>query len=87
MSLLNIDYIAHKHIKNVKDFLGLVNSIFEVTSGTNEMFGDASAIENDDLEDNLQYASAKRSPCDLIVTNDNKFYAGKITKLTSSEFV
>ncbi|RUM72299.1 MAG: hypothetical protein DSZ09_01480 [Sulfurovum sp.] len=87
ISLLNIDYIANKQVKDIKDFLRLVNTIFEVVGGTNKMFDDALSIQNDDLEDNLQYISAKKLMCDVIVTNDKKFYSEEIEKFTSSAFV
>ena len=87
ISLLNIDYIANKQVKDIKDFLRLVNTIFEVVGGTNKMFDDALSIQNDNLEDNLQYISAKKLMCDVIVTNDKKFYSEEIEKFTSSAFV
>jgi len=49
ISLLNIDYIANKQVKDIKDFLRLVNTIFEVVGGTNKMFDDALSIQNDNL--------------------------------------
>jgi len=44
-------------------------------------------LENDDLEDNLQYTLAKENYCEVIVTNDKSFYAKSIQKLSSKEFV
>jgi len=87
ISLLNIDYVANKQVKDIKDFLSLVNTMFEVAGGTNKMFDDALSIQNNNLEDNLQYISAKKLMCDAIVTNDKKFYSEEIVKFTSSEFV
>ena len=87
ITLLNIDYIANKQVKDVKDFLSLVNRIFEVVGGTNKMFEDALSIQNVDLEDNLQYISAKKLMCDIIVTNDKTFYSKEIETCTSSTFV
>jgi len=87
ITLLNIDYIAKKQVKDIKNFLGLINTIFEIVGGTNKMFDEALSIENDDLEDSLQYISAKKLKCDIIVTNDKKFYSEDIEKYTSSGFV
>ena len=87
ITLLNIDYIANKQIKDVKDFLGLVNTMFEVVGGTNKMFDEALSLKNDDLEDSLQYISAKKMMCDVIVTNDKMFYSEEIETLTSNAFV
>ncbi len=87
ITLLNIDYIANKQVKDIKDFLGLVNTIFEIVGGTNKMFDEALSIKNVDLEDNLQYISAKKLMCDVIVTNDKTFYSEEIVKFTSNAFV
>ncbi len=87
ITLLNIDYIAKKQVRDIKGFLGLVNTVFEVTGGTNKMFNEALSIKNDDLEDSLQYISAKKLMCDVIVTNDKIFYSKEIVKFTSNEFV
>ncbi len=87
ITLLNIDYVADKQVKNVKAFLKLVNSVFEVVGGTNKMFHEALSLQNNDLEDSLQYVSAKKMMCDVIVTNDQNFYTEEIEKLTSSAFV
>ncbi|WP_294950892.1 PIN domain-containing protein [Sulfurovum sp.] len=87
ITLLNIDYVANKQVKDVKAFLRLVNSVFEVVGGNNKMFHDALSLKNDDLEDSLQYVSAQKMVCDVIVTNDQNFYAEGIETLTSSTFV
>ncbi len=87
ITLLNIDYIANKQVRDVKDFLGLVNTRFEVVGGINKMFDEALSLENDDLEDSLQYISAKKMMCDVIVTNDKMFYSEEIEILTSNAFV
>ena len=87
ITLLNIDYIANKQVRDVKDFLGLVNTRFEVVGGTNKMFDEALSLKNDDLEDSLQYISAKKMMCDVIVTNDKMFYSEEIEILTSNAFV
>ena len=87
ITLLNIDYIANRQVKDIKEFLMLVNSIFKVIGGTNKMFEEALSIDNGDLEDSLQYISAKRAQCDIIVTNDATFYSNDIVKCSSSMFV
>ena len=87
ISILNIDYIAKKQVKEIKDFLTLINRQFEVVGATNKMIEDALAIDNNDLEDNLQYIAAKKSGCDLVVTNDKNFVIKDIVTLSSSEFV
>ena len=40
-----------------------------------------------DLEDTLQYVLAKNTKCDLIISNDKKFYSTDIELLTSDEAI
>ncbi len=87
ITILNIDYIAKKQIKDIRDFLKLVNQHFLVTGATNSMIQSAIEIENKDLEDNLQYLSAKKQNCDLIITNDKDFISLEVQSITSIEFV
>ncbi len=86
ITILNIDYIASKQVKDIKAFLNLVNKQFEVVGATNEMIDFALQMQNSDLEDNLQYICAKKQKCECIITNDKKFYSPDIEVLTSSEF-
>ncbi len=86
-TILNIDYVAKKQVKNIKDFLTLVNHNFQVIGSTNEQIAKALLLKNDDLEDNLQYILAKEHHCEVIVTNDKTFYAKSIQKLSSGVFV
>jgi predicted nucleic acid-binding protein len=51
------------------------------------MIAEALEIKNNDLEDTLQYLSAKNLKCDCIITNDKSFYKADIETLSSSEFV
>jgi len=87
ITILNIDYIAKKQIKNTNEFLTVVNQLMKVVGATNGMIKKALNIDNLDLEDNLQYICAKHSKCKLIITNDEKFYCTDIEKLTSKDFV
>ena len=87
ITILNIDYVAKKQVKNIRDFLILVNDNFKVVGSSNEQMAKALILENDDLEDNLQYTLAKKNDCEVIVTNDKSFYAKSIKKLSSKEFV
>lgn len=87
ISILNIDYVAKKQIKDIRDFLKAINLFFEVAGATNLLIDEALAIENSDLEDNLQYLLAKKYKCEAIVTNDKTFYSKDIQTLGSEEFV
>ncbi len=87
ITILNIDYIAKKQTKNTNEFLTTVNKLIKVVGASNEMIEKALKIDNSDLEDNLQYICAQYSKCELIVTNDKKFYSADIEKVSSVEFV
>jgi predicted nucleic acid-binding protein len=43
--------------------------------------------KNKDLEDTLQYILAKKENCDLIISNDENFYADDIEVISSEEFL
>jgi predicted nucleic acid-binding protein len=45
ITILNIDYIAQKQIKDVKEFLKLVNKHFDVVGASNEWIEEALKIE------------------------------------------
>ncbi len=87
ITLLNIDYIAKKQAADIREFLSLVNDTCIVTGATNSSIAKALAIDNSNLEDNLQYISAKSSKCAVIVTNDKSFYNADIQLLSSKNFV
>lgn len=84
ITLLNIDYIARKQVVEIRDFLQLISDFFIIVGAGNKEMNQALKIDNKDLEDNLQYVLAKRSMCELIVSNDNSFLKKDI-KIVSSE--
>lgn len=87
ITLLNIDYVAKKQAKDIRDFLNLINDTFTIIGATNKSIKQALSIANKDFEDNLQYISAKISSCDMIISNDKNFYSKDIEVLFSKEFV
>ena len=87
ITILNIDYIANKQVKEIRDFLLLINKNFTVKGASNALIEEALRVNNSDLEDNLQYVIAKNSRVELIVTNDKKFHKGILPIMTSKEFV
>jgi predicted nucleic acid-binding protein len=87
ITILNIDYVANKQIKDVKEFLKLLTQYFEIVGASNKIIEDALKLENSDLEDNVQYLSAKNAKCEMIITNDQNFYKGNIPVVSSSAFV
>ena len=88
ITLLNIDYVASKQSKEIKEFLKTISNSFVIVGTDNAMFEKAFAISHNDLEDTIQYLSAKASHCDTIITNDKNFYnTGDIETITSKEFI
>ena len=87
ITLLNIDDVAKKQVKDIRTFLDLVNQTFEVVGASNQMFSKALELKNQDLEDNLQFVCAQATTCDLIVTNDGDFAYDGMEIVTSDEFV
>jgi len=87
ITILNIDYIAKKQVKDIKEFIKLINTSFSVVGVSNEMISKALEIQNNDFEDTLQYLGAKDLDSDCIITNDKSFYKADIETLSSSEFV
>lgn len=86
ITILNIDYIAKKQVKDLKEFLKIVNRLFKVVGGSNLNIKKALELDNDDLEDNLQYICAKDSKCEVIIANDKKFINKDIKLMSSNEF-
>jgi predicted nucleic acid-binding protein len=87
ITLLNIDYIASKQVKNIRNFLKIVNETFTIVGLDNLMLEKALDIDSNDLEDNAQYICAKENSCHLIVSDDRAFYKGDIIVLSSKDFV
>lgn len=87
ITILNIDYVAKKQIQNTDSFLYTVNQLFQVLGASNQTIKKALSIDNNDLEDNIQYICAKEAGCEVIITNDKNFYSETIAKMSSIEFV
>ncbi len=87
ITLLNIDYVAKKQIKDIYEFIALINKSFTVVGASNSSFNKALKIDKNDLEDSLQYICAKESKSKVIISNDKDFYKSDIKVLSSSEFV
>jgi len=87
ITLLNIDYIAKKQVRDIRNFLRLVNRVFDIQGASNSSVSEALAIDNNDLEDNLQYIAILKSKATLIISNDIKFYQGTIEVISSRAFV
>lgn len=73
-------------IKNIRNFLCLINSLFEIVGANNQIMGESLNINNSDLEDNLQYILSKKHNCELIISNDKSFYSEDIQVFSSKNF-
>ncbi len=87
ITILNIDYIAKKQVKDIRDFLNLINDTFTIIGANNKSISKALKISNNDLEDNLQYICANENKCDMIITNDKNFCSGDIEAMNSTMFL
>ena len=86
ITILNINYIAKKQNKNIKEFLSILNQTFIINGASNDMIAQALKIQNNDLEDNIQYLIAKQNNCNIIITNNQNFYSKDIKTVNSIEF-
>ena len=87
ITIINIDYISKKVNGDISAYLKSIESNFTIIGADNTIISKALKIENNDLEDNIQYLLALRSSCDYIITNDKGFYRGEIETMSSSSFV
>jgi predicted nucleic acid-binding protein len=87
ISIINIDYIAKKQSTNIRQFLHLINRYVQITGANNKDIEHALNLNKTDLEDSIQYIAANKHKCDIIITNDKKFFSENIKKLSSSSFV
>ncbi len=83
-------YFLYKNYKSEARAKKLAQEIFEpfiFTTENNEIVKDALNSEFTDLEDAIQYHSARFSKVDVIITqNQHDFYHSKIAVITPQEF-
>ena len=87
ISILNIDYVAKKQMQEVRDFLHFIEKNFVIAGADNGDMLKALKLENHDLEDNLQFILAKKSACDLIISNDKTFIKSSLSVLNAKLFL
>ena len=88
ITVLNIDYVAKKQMKNIEEFIQLLSDTFTIVGADNAIIEEALSLENSDFEDSVQYIVAKNLACDVIVTNDKDFVKnGEIEVLSSKQFL
>ena len=79
--------VAQKQSRNVRQFLYFVEQNFVVLGAENRDILTALELDNDDLEDNVQFVLAKKSSCNLIISNDKSFLQVDIPVVNSIDFV
>ena len=88
ITVLNIDYVAKKQMKNIQEFIQLLSATFTIVGADNAIIDEALALENSDFEDSVQVIVAKNLACDVIVTNDKDFVQNsEIEVLSSKQFL
>ena len=85
ITVLNIDYVAKKQMKNIQAFIQLLNDTFTIVGADNAIIEEALSLENSDFEDSVQYIVAKTLVCDVIVTNDKDFVKNSEIEVLSSK--
>lgn len=87
ITLLNIDYVAKKQMQEIRKFLYFVEKNFVIAGADNNDMLKALSLDNHDLEDNLQAVLAKKSTCDLIISNEKNFIKTSVPVLGSELFL
>ena len=91
--ITTVYYILSKQGKeNALNSIEQINKICKIIELSNaEVLQTCQLMREDenfkDLEDTLQYVLAKNTNCDLIISNDKKFYSTDIELLTSNETI
>ena len=85
ITVLNIDYVAKKQMKNIQEFIQLLSATFTIVGADNAIIDEALTLENSDFEDSVQYIMAKNLACDVIITNDKDFVKNSAIEVLSSK--
>ncbi len=87
--ITTIFYLSHNKNKTLK-FLKSIQKKWKLSSFTSIVIEEAITIsleQNLDLEDVLQCLCAKNNNCDVLITNDKKFYDCGIKIMNTKEFL
>ena len=89
--LTTIYYVLNRKLDNdiILDKIEILNNLISVIEFGNQDIKEAIKLMRDDknfkdLEDTIQFITAKKENCDYIISNDKGFYSDKI-KLISSK--
>ena len=88
LTLINANYTAHKYGYSWDELLERICGYVEISTIDDGIFMNALYSNSSDLEDAVQYYSAKMSGADYIITRDVKgFVNSTITVLTPKDFL
>jgi predicted nucleic acid-binding protein len=90
ISINNLHYILlkQKDRTSVGELIGQLLDEFEIVPLTRSLLLEAKKIDKNDLEDMIQFVSAKRSGCDYIITRNAKdFPQEKISIVGPADFM
>ncbi len=85
ITVLNINYVAKRQMKNIREFIQLLADTFTIVGADNAIIEEALTLKNSDFEDNVQYIVAKNLACDVIITNDKDFVKNSAIEVLSSK--
>jgi len=88
--MLSTIYYIHKDKSHTLEFLGTIKEIWTISSFGKDVINRAIEVslrKQLDFENVLQCLCAKKNECDMLITNDNKFYDCGINVYSSKEFL
>ncbi|MEA2018844.1 MAG: PIN domain-containing protein [Campylobacterota bacterium] len=91
--LITTIYYVNSRIDNKSALFNIqvINKMMKVVEFSNNEIEEACSLmledsDYKDLEDTLQYVMAKKSQCDLIISNDKNFVSKDVEIMSSKEF-
>ncbi|MEA1956089.1 MAG: type II toxin-antitoxin system VapC family toxin [Campylobacterota bacterium] len=88
--MLSTVFYINKNKKTTLEFFNVIRRRWIISSFGEKLIEDAIAIsleKNLDLEDVLQCLCAKNNKCDILITNDKKFYDCGVKIMSIKEFL
>jgi predicted nucleic acid-binding protein len=88
--MLSTIFYVHKDKRKTLEFLKVISKRWIISTFGKDVIKkaiDLSFENNLDLEDVLQCLCAKENGCDILITNDKKFYDCGIRRVTVKEFL
>ena len=88
--MLSTIFYVNKNNKNTLEFFSMIEKRWTISDFGKKLIKDAinlSLEKNLDLEDTLQCLCAKKNNCDVLITNDKKFYDCGVKIMSTKEFL